>query len=154
MKSTTTTSSRSARPLRAWILLPAMFLAGCGSTESFLLDSDVPIPQESAGRATSGIERTSGLLTGVDTVFATKVEDPVSRIDVLAARFRTSGWTIESRSSTASTATAIFMKVDRRCRVRILRNELDPSMSRVAYNIWTVDDSETVSNAGSGRVDD
>ena len=75
-------------------------------------------------------------------------------IDVLAARFRTSGWTIESRSSTASTATAIFMKVDRRCRVRILRNELDPSMSRVAYNIWTVDDSETVSNAGSGRGDD
>lgn len=133
------------------ILLAIALLGGCRSEQAFLLDSDVPIPEDSSGRATFGIKRTDGLLTGVDTVFATKVDDPGGRIDVLGTRFAASGWTLESKGETFSTATAVFAKSDRRCRVRAVRNELDPDMSRIAYNVWTV--APTRDETGSRKVD-
>lgn len=140
---------RRLGPLLGVVLLAIALSGGCSSKESFLLDSDVPIPNDSSGRATFGIKRTDGLLTGVDTVFATTIDDPGGSIDSLAGRFKLSGWQLESKGQTFSTATAVFAKTDRRCRVRVVRNELDPDMSRIAYNVWTV----TADQAESRKVD-
>ena len=131
------------------LLLTFALIGGCGSSPEFLLDSDVPIPGGSSGQATFGIKRADGLLIGVDTVFATNIDDPMGVIDTLAARFEAAGWGLESRERTVSTATAVFVQGERRCRVRVVRNELDPDMSRIAYNLWTVADDDR----GSRKVD-
>ena len=148
MTQTTQDRDRGLGPGFSVVLLAMVLIGGCGTKEAFLLDSDIPIPNDSSGRATSGIERADGILTGVDTVFATNIADPGGRIDALAARFKVSGWEIESRGGTYSTATVVFAKTNRRCRVRIVRNELDPDMSRIAYNVWTV-----AGDAESRKVD-
>lgn len=140
-------------PWLGGIVLASALLGGCGGKQDFLLDSDIPIPTKSAGRATSGIERRDGLLTGVDTVFVTKVDDPQARLDDLASRFSASGWSNGSRGSSVSTASIVFASGDRRCRVRIVRNELDPAMSRIAYRVWTVADEPADPESSSGKVD-
>ena len=129
---------RRLRPRLGVVLLAIVLCGGCSSNQSFLLDSDVPIPDDSSGQATFGIKRADGLLTGVDTVFAMTIDDPGGSIDALAARFKISGWQIETKGQTFSTATAVFAKTNRRCRIRAVRNELDPDMSRIAYHVWTV----------------
>jgi hypothetical protein len=121
----------------------ALFLTavvcGCGPEPAFVLDSDVPAPQDASGRATGGIKRRGSELVGVETVFADEVTDPQSALEVLRGRFVASGWSVEHAGATGSTATAVFMKGDRRCRVRVVRNDLDPAMSRIAYRLDTVD---------------
>ena len=94
---------RRLGPRLGVVLLAIALCGGCSSKESFLLDSDVPIPNDSSGRATFGIKRTDGLLTGVDTVFATTIDDPGGSIDSLAGRFKLSGWQLESKGSNLRT---------------------------------------------------
>lgn len=130
--------ARRIAPRLGVAMLLIALSGGCSSKEAFLLDSDIPIPEDSSGRATFGIKRADGLLTGVDTVFATTIDDPGATVDALAVRFENSGWSLDSRGQTFSTATVVFAMGDRRCRVRVVRNELDPDMSRIAYNVWTV----------------
>ena len=108
-----------------------------------------PGPVRRGRRATSGIERRDGVLVGVDSVFGSKVDDPVGTIDALVPRFTAVGWVVERRGSTDSTATVVFAKGDRRCRVRVVRNELDPAMSRIAYRLDQVRPDETASPAGA-----
>lgn len=130
----------AARARLGGVAVAAMLLvAGCGAKPSFVLDSDVPAPDGASGRATSGIDRRGAELIGVRTVFADEVRDPVATLDGLRSRFVAGGWTVESRGATGSTATAVFRKGDRRCRVRVIRNDLDPAMSRIAYRLDTVD---------------
>lgn len=118
-------------------------MAGCGSSQTYLLDSDIPIPPDSPGRATSGIQRRDGLIVNLDTVFSESVDDPSVTIDGLERRFIASGWRLMERGGTESVVVAIFGKTDRRCRVRVVRNELDPAMSRVAYRVRVVEPTPT-----------
>ncbi len=116
-------------------LLWGLATTGCGSETTFLLDSDIPIPPDSAGRATTGIERRNGVLVNVDTVFSEKVDDPTTTLRSLERRFAETGWSVDRRGSTGSTAVVYFVKDDRSCSVRVIRNELDPAMGRVAYRL-------------------
>ena len=120
-----------------------LLVVGCGSGQSYLLDSDIPIPPDSPGRATSGIERRDGLIVNLDTVFSEPVEDPAVTIDGLQRRFAESGWRLIERGGTESVVVAVFGKDRRRCRVRVVRNELDPAMSRVAYRVRIEEASST-----------
>lgn len=124
-----------------------LLLGGCASEPSFVLDSDLPAPDDASGRATSGIERRGSELVGVRTVFADEVRDPEATLETLRRRFVAGGWTVESSGATGSTSTAIFRKADRRCRVRIVRNDLDPGMSRIAYLLDTVPTDAASSDA-------
>lgn len=123
-----------------------LLVVGCGSGQSYLLDSDIPIPPDSPGRATSGIERRDGLIVNLDTVFSEPVEDPAVTIDGLQRRFAESGWRMIERGGTESVVVAVFGKDRRRCRVRVVRNELDPAMSRVAYRV-RIDESSSADGA-------
>jgi hypothetical protein len=132
---------RVLRPIGVFtVMTSALILAGCGPKPSFVLDSDVPAPQDASGRATSGIQRRGDELVGVETVFADDVDDPQAALATLRDRFIAGGWTMATGGATGSTATAVFRKGDRRCRVRVVRNDLDPAMSRIAYRLDTVDD--------------
>ena len=121
-----------------WVVATTLVL-GCESKPSFVLDSDVPAPGDASGRATSGIERRGSELIGVRTVFADEVRDPAVTLESLRRRFVAGGWTVESSGATGSTSTAVFRKGDRRCRVRVVRNDLDPGMSRIAYLLDTTE---------------
>jgi hypothetical protein len=131
---------------RSFGWLAALLAAGCGPKPAFVLDSDIPAPQDASGRATSGIERRGAELIGVETVFADEIVDPQAALATLRGRFVAGGWTVETIGATGSTATAIFVKDDRRCRVRVVRNDLDPAMSRIAYRLDTVADEVDPSN--------
>lgn len=147
----TRSSSRQAIPAFGLAaLLSCLATTGCGSEKTFLLDSDIPIPPDSAGRATTGIERRNGVLVNVDTVFSEKVDDPTTTLRFLERRFAETGWSIDRRGSTGSTAVVYFVKDDRSCSVRVIRNELDPAMGRVAYRLRLRDDAES---AGSRKDD-
>jgi hypothetical protein len=139
----TRTPIHPARTL-GWIAI--LLVAGCGPKPAFVLDSDVPAPQDASGRATSGIKRRGTELIGVETVFADEVVDPQASLATLQRRFVTGGWTVETDGATGSTATAVFRKGDRRCRVRVVRNDLDPAMSRIAYRLDTVADEADPTN--------
>ncbi len=125
-------------PAALWALATTLVL-GCESKPSFVLDSDLPAPGDASGRVTSGIERRGSELIGVRTVFAEEVRDPTVALDSLRRRFVEGGWTVESSGATGSTSTAVFRKGDRRCRVRVVRNDLDPGMSRIAYLLDTIE---------------
>lgn len=127
----------------AGVMVLLLLIAGCGSGQSYLLDSDIPIPPDSPGRATSGIQRRDGLIVNLDTVFSEPVDDPSVTIDRLERRFTASGWRLIERGGTESVVVAVFGKSDRRCRVRVVRNQLDPAMSRVAYRVRIVDSTPT-----------
>ena len=131
----------------AFALVTTLTLLGCGPEPAFVLDSDVPAPQDASGRATSGIERRGPVLVGVDTVFADEVDDPAATLRTLRARFVAGGWRVATDGATGSTATAVFRKGDRRCRVRVVRNDLDPAMSRIAYRLDTVTDEADPTDA-------
>ena len=143
----TAPGSRIGRAGVAIGLLASIAIGGCAKDPLFVLDSDIPAPYGAEGRATSGIERRDGVLVGVDSVFGSKVDDPVGTIDALVPRFTAVGWVVGRRGSTDSTATVVFAKGDRRCRVRVVRNELDPAMSRIAYRLDQVRPDETSSPA-------
>lgn len=108
-------------------------LVGCGSTPQYLLGSDIPAPSDVSGRATTGIERREGVLVGLETVFSDKVDDPSTTADRLIREFEKTGWSVERRGGTPSTTTVVFRKADRRCRVHVVRNEVDPAMGRIGY---------------------
>ena len=131
---------------RALALIAAATVCGCGPKPAFVLDSDVPAPQDASGRATGGIKRRGAELVGVETVFADEIVDPQASLATLQARFVAGGWTVETVGATGSTATAVFAKGDRRCRVRVVRNDLDPAMSRIAYRLDTVADEADPTN--------
>ena len=122
------------RPHLLASLLLAM-VAGCSSESRFLLDSDVPAPADALARATSDVERKSGRLVRVNSVFATKVDDPSRRLDGIEKAFVSSGWKSSGLAATGSTAVCFFTKSGRRCQVRVVRNELDPAMSRISYHL-------------------
>ncbi len=149
-------SPRRCRPLVTMLAVAIVggCIGGCGPEPTFVLDSDVPAPQGASGRATSGIQRRGAELIGVETVFADDVNDPQAALATLSRRFLAGGWTIETEEATGSTATAVFRQGDRRCRVRVVRNDLDPAMSRIAYRLDTViesgDESGSVLGPGVG----
>jgi hypothetical protein len=130
----TSMRTRSRPPALLASLILAM-VAGCSSESRFLLDSDVPAPDEALARATSNVERESGELVRVKSVFATKVDDPSRRLDGLEKAFTSNGWVSTGITATGSTAVCFFTKSGRRCQVRVVRNQLDPAMSRISYDL-------------------
>jgi len=151
MHDMTSTTHDAASALRYVIgLLAIMLLVSCTSKQEFLLDSDVPAPAGMDNRETSGISRKQDLLIGIDSVFAGRVIDARASLDALKVRFTQNGWVLDRSSGNTVLATGVFEKTDRRCRVRVLKNELDPAMSRISYLVSEI----TASDKEGSRSDD
>lgn len=84
-------------------------------------------------RLTDDIKRRSGQLISAHAVYAGLVIDANTTLNGIIARFRDAGWSVERNSGDEIFAVGVFMKSDRRCRVRVLKNELSPSMSQSSY---------------------
>ena len=119
----------------AGFALLAALLVGCATPVAFVLDSDLPVPSDTVARGTTDVERDGGRLVRVNTVFAGTVNDPTQRLETLATRFKNVGWVSLGPTATGSTAVCFFTKSGRSCQVRVVRNELDPGMSRIAYRL-------------------
>ncbi|RPG16445.1 MAG: hypothetical protein CBB69_008425 [Phycisphaera sp. TMED9] len=115
-----------------------VLLAGCATEDAFVLDSDLPVPSDTVARVTTDVERDGGRLVRVNTVFAGTVDDPTRRLESIETRFKTGGWVSQGTTATGSTAVCFFTKNGRSCQVRVVRNELDPAMSRIAYRLVPV----------------
>ena len=127
-----------------------MVLVGCSSTPSYLLDSDIPAPSGFEGRSLSGVKRANDLVVGAQSIYAGAVIDAESSLAEVEKRFHASGWQVERSSGDQVVATAIFAKEDRRCRVRVTKNELDPEMSRISYVVYVEESSKSAAAGASG----
>ena len=112
-------------------------LTGCTAKPKMLLDSDVPAPPDMENRLTDDIRRRGGDLVSAKAVYAGTIVDASGRLGAISNRFRDSGWKVSRSSGDGISAVGVFAKGDRRCRVRVSKNELAPSMSRTSYFIWT-----------------
>ena len=148
MTSTTHVAVSALRCAIAFFVI--VLLVSCSTKQEFLLDSDVPAPSGMDNRETSGITRKQDLLIGIDSVFAGRVIDASSSLDGLKVRFSRNGWVLVRSSGDTVLATGIFEKTDRRCRVRVMKNELDPAMSRISYLVSEI----TASEKEGSRSDD
>lgn len=132
-------------PLRSSFHLIAVFAVlslvpmGCSTPKAFVLDSDLPVPSDTVARVTTNVEREGGRLVRLNTVFAGTVDDPSQRLEALETRFQNGGWVSLGPTATGSTAVCFFTKRGRRCQVRVVRNELDPAMSRIAYRLVPIE---------------
>ena len=135
---------------RRLTLVLLCLLAGCSAKPKMLLDSDVPAPPEMDNRLTDDIRRRGGALVSAKAVYAGMVVDASGRLDVISNRFRDNGWTLVRSSGDAVSAVGIYAKSDRRCRVRVSKNELAPSMSRTSYVVWLETEKATAEGGSAG----
>ena len=84
-------------------------------------------------RLTDDIKRRGGQLISAHAVYAGMVIDADTTLNGIIARFLDAGWSVQRNSGDEIFAVGVFMKNDRRCRVRVLKNELAPSMSQSSY---------------------
>jgi hypothetical protein len=137
MQYMTNTMRSAGSMLRCVIgLLAIVLTVSCSSKPAFLLDSDLPSPAGMSNRETSGIDRKQDLLVGINSVFAGWVIDASASLDTLKLRFSRSGWSVSRSSGNTVLATGIFVKGGRSCRVRVMKNQLDPAMSRISYLVY------------------
>ena len=135
---------------RRLTLILICILAGCSAKPKMLLDSDVPAPPDMDNRLTDDIRRRGGELVSAKAVYAGMIVDASGRLAEISNRFRDSGWMISRSSGDGVSAVGIYAKGDRRCRVRVSKNELAPSMSRTSYFIWTETESGMVDGGAAG----
>lgn len=100
---------------------------------------------------TDDIRRRGGDLVSVHAVYSGMVLDASKKLTGVSARFRDNGWTVSRSSGDEIFAIGVYAKSDRRCRVRVSKNELAPSMSRTSYHVFTDEQtSESTGGVGSG----
>ena len=123
-------------PLLVLALLLGQMINGCASEPRFLLDSDIPTPTGFQGRSLSGVKRSDGLVVAAQSIYAGTIVDAQKELNAIERRFTQSGWDVAQSSGDQIVATAIFSRNDRRCRVRVMKNELNPEMSRISYVVF------------------
>ena len=125
-------------------------LAGCSMKPKVLLDSDVPAPPEMDNRQTEDIRRRGADLVSAKAVYAGMIVDASSKLNGISNRFRDNGWMVSRSSGDGIFAVGIYAKDDRRCRVRVSKNELAPSMSRTSYLVYLEDEDVKVEGGAGG----
>ena len=118
-------------------------LLGCGSTATRILDSDVPQMPDMEQRLGFDIKRRGGELVGGVFIFIGPLLDMEGSMTVLSSRFRDQGWTVVGRSAGFPRSSLLFARDDRRVRVIIDADQLEPSMSRAQYVVSLEEDGSS-----------
>jgi hypothetical protein len=129
-------TQRSQRAFR-WLVVGALIgvIGGCGGTPEFILDSDIPTPTALDSVLVNQLKRDDGLLVGASAIYVGKIANAEATLADLEQQFADSGWTLETASGDDVQAVGVFTKDARSCRVRVLKNELNPAMSRMNYTL-------------------
>ena len=125
-------------------------MGGCSSQPRYLLDTDIPTPSGFEGRSLSGVKRSGNVLVSAQSIYAGTVIDAESQLIAVKNRFTDNGWTVERSSGDQVVATGIFARNDRRCRVRVMKNELDPEMSSISYVVFVEPPAEKTTPGAAG----
>lgn len=127
---------RGLRPALAHGLAVAfsLVLAGC-SSDTMLLESDVPLPEGMATIRSADIKRAQGTVSGGTFLLAGEVDDARASVDRAARRFDAHGWTVSATDGTADAASGRFTKDGRTASLSLRRRSLDPAMSSGALTI-------------------
>lgn len=112
----------------------SLVLAGC-SSDTMLLESDVPLPEGMATIRSADIKRAQGTVSGGTFLLAGEVDDARASIDRAARRFDAHGWTVSATDGTADAASGRFTKDGRTASLSLRRRSLDPAMSSGALTI-------------------
>ena len=110
-------------------------LSGCSSATKFILDSDVPTPEHLDGRLLNGLKREDGRLVGAHAIYVGNIANAQASLARVEMQFTKAGWVLERAAGDEIKADGFFLKDTRSCRVRVLKNELDPAMSRMSYEL-------------------
>jgi hypothetical protein len=123
------------RPISGRFVLFGLFvvLGACSAPPTHILDSDVPTPPGLEGRLLENLKRDDGRLVEAHAMFVGHVANAEAALSEAATRFFAEGWTMESSEGDEIMADGLFLKDDRSVRVRVIKNELDPAMSRMSY---------------------
>jgi hypothetical protein len=118
----------TARGLVRTALCGLLLLAGC-SSDTMILESDVPLPSGMSTIRSGGIRRGGGTVTGGEFIIAGEVANARSSMDGAAERFRAHGWAVSSTTGDSDIATGTFVKDSRTAALTIRRRTIEPRMS-------------------------
>lgn len=110
-------------------------IGGCAGTPEFVLDSDIPTPTALDGVLLNQLKRDDGQLVGASAIYVGMIANAEASLADLETQFVGSGWMLESAHGNDVQAVGVFTKGARLCRVRVLKNELNPAMSRMNYTL-------------------
>ena len=102
---------------------------GCSSTPKTILESDVPNVRGMEPIVTRDIVRRGDEIVGINVIYRGDVIDcQVNARDTISA-FDDQGWSLISEQARGTTTVLNFGKEQRRVRVDIAENQIDPMMS-------------------------
>ncbi|MEE2681158.1 MAG: hypothetical protein VX641_02175 [Planctomycetota bacterium] len=129
--------SRIGQPLLLLsLILPLLTWApGCSSQPQVVLDSDIPTVPDMSQRLGFDIKRQGPFLVGGQFVFIGSILDMESTIQRLVGRFKNRGWMVAQDTWGFPRSVLLFEKYDRRVRVVLDADQLEPAMSRAQYTV-------------------
>lgn len=140
------------RPVLHVLLLALVvaWLPGCSSGPQVVLDSDIPTVPDMSQRLGFDIKRRGPDLVGGVFIFIGPILDMEPMIKKVVGRFRNQGWSVIQDTWGFPRSVLRFGKGDRRVRVILDADQLEPAMSRAQYMVSMVAsrDPEPGSEAG------
>ncbi|MSR28631.1 MAG: hypothetical protein EXS03_03525 [Phycisphaerales bacterium] len=112
-------------------------LAGCGSTKTMVLDSDIPNVSGYEPIITRDIEHADGMVSAIEVIYRGDVSDTRKNITETRAVFVEHGWSVVSEQSRGKTTIMNFSKPPRWASVQIALNQIDPMMSPALLRVGT-----------------
>ncbi len=99
------------------------------SSNSMLLESDVPLPRGMSSARSADIRRTSGTVSAGRFLLSGEVNDANSTVNDAVAAYLASGWLLVERTGGLDRAGAVFTKDTRTVSLTLYRRAVEPDMS-------------------------
>ena len=133
------------------LLLPmSVLIPGCSSQPQVILNSDIPTAPDMSQRLGLDIKRRGPMLVGGEFVFVGTILKMESSVQRLVGRFKDRGWSVTQDSWGFPRSVLVFEKYDRRVRVVLDADQLEPAMSRAQYSVSIISASVSETNEQSG----
>ena len=120
------------------LALVVAWLPGCGSGPQVVLDSDIPTAPDMSQRLGFDIKRRGPDLVGGVFIFVGPILDMEPTIRKVVGRFQGQGWSVIQDTWGFPRSVLRFGKGDRRVRVILDADQLEPAMSRAQYMVSVV----------------
>ena len=131
------------------LLSVALFGAGCSTQPDVVLASDIPTVPDMEQRLGYDIKRRQGELVGGRFIFVGPILEMDEMIKSIDSRFTGYGWSTERSTWLFPRSELVFAKEDRRVRVILDADQLEPAMSRAVYQVSLAKREEGDSSATS-----
>lgn len=145
----------SLLPILGLLLFCQALAPGCSSQPQVILDSDIPTVPEMTQRLGFDIKRQGPMLVGGQFVFMGPILKMEDCIQALVGRFKGRGWLVAQDTWGFPRSVLVFEKYDRRVRVVLDADQLEPAMSRAQYTVSIIPaDSGEESTASTSKTVD